>query len=884
MKFYFISLFLCLSLSLAGNTYYVSTSGSDSNPGTITQPWATLQKAVTMAYPGDIVYIRGGVYKPATHIGYSGAVGMVIRPKDNIGRSGTPGNPISYIAYPPDYESGNFPIIDGSLLTSVDGWNQGIIIEFAQYIVIKGLTVRNIKQGPQFLVNGVPAQCWAIGYTASGCANMTFENCTSHDIQGRGYWYDSGAWNIWDGPNAPFTSDTTRFINCDAYNLYDALSTSPGNSADGWKCGNYVRGVLYITGCRAWNYSDDAIDPGGAGKKFITSCWMMSTTKYDISTTWPMEGGGLKTGGFGDDQTGHYDPNGRYVVVKNCIAAYCKGYGFYNNLEADAQNNAQYLNNIAYRCYSGFSDIFRPVTRTTEYRNNISIYSTSKQSGYDPLYEVAIYYPSSYPASNNNWLGTNSTTDWPGWKYNPAVSVTDADFVSVDANELTTPRKSDGSLPDINFLRLAAGSDLIDAGVDVGLPYYGSAPDMGYSEYTAGAVVAPSPLYISSVIENATPARLDITYSLTLANIVPAASAFTVIVNSVPRTVTGVTISGTRVLLTLSSPIVYGDVVTVAYTKPATNPLQTAAGGQAATISAQNVTYNVSSFVYVSSVIENATPSRLEMTYNSALANSVPAPSDFTVMVNLAARNVTAVAISGTKVLLTLSTPVVYGNTVTVAYKKPVSNWLQSSAGVPAASISAQPVTNNCIPLSGNKLPVVSISDPLTGSTFMALATVNISASASDADGTISKVEFFEGVNKLAERTSAPWSYTWEYVKAGTYSIKAIATDNLSASTVSLPVEIIIDHNPLLEGYTKISGLYPNPNDGHFAISFTEPPQIENSEISVITLDGKSIYKESLSAVETYKLIDLPLLKPGIYILVFSANGIIIDTRIFIRE
>jgi hypothetical protein len=83
------------------------------------------------------------------------------------------------------------------------------------------------------------------------------------------------------------------------------------------------------------------------------------------------------------------------------------------------------------------------------------------------------------------------------------------------------------------------------------------------------------------------------TYSTTLANIVPAASAFTVQVNSVTRTVSSVSISGTKVLLTLSSPVVYGNTVTVAYTKPATNPLQTSTGAQASSISAKTVTNNV---------------------------------------------------------------------------------------------------------------------------------------------------------------------------------------------------------------------------------------------------------------------------------------------------
>ncbi len=210
-------------------------------------------------------------------------------------------------------------------------------------------------------------------------------------------------------------------------------------------------------------------------------------------------------------------------------------------------------------------------------------------------------------------------------------------------------------------------------------------------------VSAVSPVYVSSVIQNASPSLLEMTYNLALANITPAASSFTVMVNSVARTVNSVVISGTKVQLTLSTPVVSGNVVTVAYTKPSSNPLQTSGGGQAITIGAQTVTNNVSAVspVYVSSVIQNASPSLLEMTYNPALANITPAASSFTVMVNSVARTVNSVVISGTKVQLTLSTPVVSGNVVTVAYTKPSSNPLQTSGGGQAITIGAQTVTNN---------------------------------------------------------------------------------------------------------------------------------------------------------------------------------------------
>jgi hypothetical protein len=61
----------------------------------------------------------------------------------------------------------------------------------------------------------------------------------------------------------------------------------------------------------------------------------------------------------------------------------------------------------------------------------------------------------------------------------------------------SSPRQADGSLPEIEFLHLASGSDLIDAGVDVGLPFNGKAPDLGAFESNQQSMV--------NVTENLTP-------------------------------------------------------------------------------------------------------------------------------------------------------------------------------------------------------------------------------------------------------------------------------------------------------------------------------------------------------------------------------------------
>ncbi|GAA4439580.1 hypothetical protein GCM10023188_36070 [Pontibacter saemangeumensis] len=93
---------------------------------------------------------------------------------------------------------------------------------------------------------------------------------------------------------------------------------------------------------------------------------------------------------------------------------------------------------------------------------------------------------------------------------------------------------------------------------------------------------------------------------------------------------------------------------------------------------------------------------------------------------------------------------------------------------------------------SSNSAPEVAISSPATGATFTAPASIAISATATDADGVVAKVEFYNGQTKLGEATSSPYSMAWNGVEAGVYSITAKATDNEGAVTTSAAVKVTV--------------------------------------------------------------------------------------------
>ena len=80
-----------------------------------------------------------------------------------------------------------------------------------------------------------------------------------------------------------------------------------------------------------------------------------------------------------------------------------------------------------------------------------------------------------------------------------------------------------------------------------------------------------------------------------------------------------------------------------------------------------------------------------------------------------------------------------------------------------------------------NIAPTAALTSPANGATFTAPATISIAATASDSDGTVAKVDFFQGTTLLGSDTTSPYSFSWTNVPAGTYSIRAVATDNLGA-------------------------------------------------------------------------------------------------------
>jgi hypothetical protein len=145
-----------ITASNPATSFYVSPSGSNSNPGTITSPWLTIQHAANSVQAGDVVYVRAGTYNESVNIAVSG--------------SATAG-PVIFQNYP-----GEIAIVDGTGLTPAGSNTQGLFnVEDESYVTIQGFEIQNFTTSN---ANATPAGIWVSG---SG-SNIRILNNNVHNI------------------------------------------------------------------------------------------------------------------------------------------------------------------------------------------------------------------------------------------------------------------------------------------------------------------------------------------------------------------------------------------------------------------------------------------------------------------------------------------------------------------------------------------------------------------------------------------------------------------------------------------------------------------------------------------------------------------------------
>lgn len=136
-------------------------------------------------------------------------------------------------------------------------------------------------------------------------------------------------------------------------------------------------------------------------------------------------------------------------------------------------------------------------------------------------------------------------------------------------------------------------------------------------------------------------------------------------------------------------------------------------------------------------------------------------------------------------------------------------------------SVPSNEVTFTTPPPVPNQPPQITVSEPGNGNTYLAPASLAIVGQATDADGTVQRVEFYSGGQKLGESTVSPFSFTWNDIGPGEYSITAVAYDNAGESATSTPVVVTVrapNQAPAIAITDPVAGSITN-SPGRFTIS-----------------------------------------------------------------
>jgi pectate disaccharide-lyase len=332
------------------------------------------------------------------------------------------------------------PVIDFAGQDLADG-NRGIILD-GDFWYFKGITIQNAGDNGMLLSGN--------GNTINNCI---FKKNRDSGLQLSRYVTSNATIASWPSNNL--------IVNCEAFDNKDATSENADGFAAKLTCGT---GNIF-RGCISHNNSDDGWDlytktnTGPIGVILFENCVAYNNgTLTDGTSSKNGDKNGFKLGGSGIP-VNH--------IVRRCIAFGNGHHGFTdnNNLGSIEMSNNTSVNNID----ANFS--FR-AGGTHQFRNNVSYNcpNSDKNTG------------TSVGNSNIWWINDVSTNSG-------SLSVSSADFASLSVPSII--KNADGSPNLGNFLALASGSDLINAGVTAtGISFSGSAPDLGARE--SGTIVVPN--------------------------------------------------------------------------------------------------------------------------------------------------------------------------------------------------------------------------------------------------------------------------------------------------------------------------------------------------------------------------------------------------------
>lgn len=441
---------LFFAVSAFANTYYVAppaSGGSNSNSGSSTSPWATIQYGVDHLSPGDQLYVRGGTYNEAVTV---------------WNKYGTSSAPIYVTAY-----TGETVIIDGTGTTA----NAVVAIGGgSSYIRFDGFEVRNGPGGGIFL------------YDAN---NIKVRYNKVHDVQGGGIQSYTPTASSW-GTNHDILISENTVYHCVLSNSAHSESSSWQQAISAWRSnyveisGNYVyenhgEGIDYIIS------DNGTIKNNKVWDNFSCNIYLDNAQSTKVDANW-VESGNTAFYRLGS-------PAGGIVVANETYSGY----------EQNVADGLIVTNNIVVRCNTGFS--YGSWEYNGGFHNSIVANNVFYSTGYASIWiQGGNIHTNDLIANNivyqkyNKPYASSANTSGITYQYNTWYGGGDPNTIISGAGDITSDPKlvnpGGGSSTDY---KLQSTSPCINAGTSISAvttDYWGttragrgSALDMGVHEY-----------------------------------------------------------------------------------------------------------------------------------------------------------------------------------------------------------------------------------------------------------------------------------------------------------------------------------------------------------------------------------------------------------------
>ncbi len=406
LTFAFALLLVTSLTEVVARDYYVAKNGNDANPGTITQPYASINKGVDLYNAGDTIYVRAGTYSPTSGIYFY--------------RSGSASAPITFRAYP-----GEIAVLDGSNMP-----NQTMLVDIeCNYFIMQDFEIKNSK--------------WN-GISNYGACYTTIKNCKVHDCLFGGISVGKG--------DLTSTHDVT-IDGCTVYN--NCHMNDPHTINGGWPGALTVGGATNVTvkNCNVYKNQGEGIifyladkcrssnnishDNYGVNMYIdnATNCVIERNFLYTTGDATYYRGGNPSTGiQYANEVYNNINISANNTIVNNILVN--NNYAFYygNYGRGGGLKNVTFANNSIYLCRKEVFHVDSDSHSNTTFCNNISWQSSGGTQVVLPSTLAGMTF------THNLWYGGDIGAAWSN-----SDAYTDPKFVNAGGTSAADYKLQSGS-------------------------------------------------------------------------------------------------------------------------------------------------------------------------------------------------------------------------------------------------------------------------------------------------------------------------------------------------------------------------------------------------------------------------------------------------------